>query len=103
MCHQGTNVGLDLMSVDPLDWSTDDICANKKSSQKGTRDFVYKDRTRTKLKVGEMLDDTNKQAKTCINKINKHAKMELKHRDPTRWHKVTKAISTRKQSMLSHT
>ena len=32
MCPQGTNVGLDLMSVDPLDWSTDDIYANKKSS-----------------------------------------------------------------------
>ena len=56
-----------------------------------------------KSKVGAMLDDTNKQAKKCINKINKHAKMELKQRDLTRWHKVSKAISTRKQSMLSHT
>ena len=40
MCPQGTNVGLDLVSVDPLDWNTDDTCANRQRSLKGAWDFV---------------------------------------------------------------
>ena len=31
-CSQGTNVGLDLVSVDPLNWITDDTHSNKQSS-----------------------------------------------------------------------
>ena len=43
-CPQGTNVGLDIVSIDPLDWIMDDIHAIKHGSKKGTRDPVYKDK-----------------------------------------------------------
>ena len=36
-CPRRTNVGLDLVSVVPLDWSMDDMCAIKQSSQKGLK------------------------------------------------------------------
>ena len=44
MCPQGTNVGLDVVSIDPLDWIMDDPRANKHGSRKGTRDPMCKDR-----------------------------------------------------------
>ena len=47
---KGTNVGLDLVSIDMLDWITEDTRANKHDSKKGTQDLVCK--------------DINKQAKT---------------------------------------
>ena len=43
-CPLGTNVGLDIVSIDPLDWIMDDLRANKHGSKKGTRDPVYKDK-----------------------------------------------------------
>ena len=43
-CPLGTNVGLDIVSIDPLDWIMDDIHAIKHGSKKGTRDPVYKDK-----------------------------------------------------------
>ena len=43
MCPQGKNVGLNVVSIDPLDWIMDDTCANKHGSKKGNRDPICKD------------------------------------------------------------
>ena len=42
-CPKRTNVGLDRMSIVPLDWSTDDTRAIKKNSYKGLGVSCMKD------------------------------------------------------------
>ena len=37
----------------------------------------------------------NPQAKTCISKTNKHARVQPMHRDHTMWRKASKTISTK--------
>ena len=44
-----------------------------------------------------------RQAKTCIGKTNKHARLQPTHRDHTRWRKASKAISTKEaKHVTSH-
>ena len=44
-CLRRTNVGLDLVSIVPWDWSMDDTCAIKQSSWNGLRVSCIKDRS----------------------------------------------------------